>query len=104
MSGFGSNSCEVTTANNSPTTTHRTEAASPNTRKLFCRSAAVLGRPHRSEVLNWKPSNAEAQLTTLMGAAEDGRLRQKSFRVLGEGTTDRWGRPSTAALRQRFST
>ena len=27
-----------------------------------------------------------------MGAAEDGRAPSKSVRVLGEGTSDRWGR------------
>ena len=34
------------------TSARRTEALSPETRELFCRSASVLGRPRRTEALS----------------------------------------------------
>ena len=50
----------------------RTEARTPNTRRLFCRSAVVLGRPRPAE-----------------GPCD----KQKSVRVLGKWTSVRRGDP-----------
>jgi len=65
---------------NPATDSRRTEAVTPNTRKLFSRSAAVLGRPRRT--VPWQIETEQRQLTMLQsgnrdeclkGAAEDGR-------------------------------
>ena len=64
----------------------RTEAPLPETHKLFCRSAAVSGRPHRTEApelteaglcftVNVRTVQCESRKHGMswMGAAEDGR-------------------------------
>src|ERR1044072_322137 len=65
----------------------RTEASSINTQKLFCRSAAVLGRPHRKEPLTCSSASV-CDLT-------------KSVRVFCQDGSVRQGRPRTAALRKK---
>src|ERR1051325_6517722 len=77
----------------------RTEARTPNTRRLFCRSAVVLGRPRRPEPPRPEggPLRLNVRLTGRGGSGRQGRprttaLRQKSLRVLGG-----WGFCSTGA-------
>ena len=48
---------------NPATDSRRTEAVTPNTRKLFSRSAAVLGRPRRT--VPWQIETEQRQLTML---------------------------------------
>ena len=70
--------------------TRRTEVDIASTRRLFCRSAAVLGRPRRIASL----SNSTQPTTLPFGSVRRGRprtaaLRQKSVRVCSRGTSVR---------------
>ena len=84
----------------------RSEAPSPDTRMLFCRSAAVLGRPRQTEVRSPNTRtlfcrSASSSAAPVKQKSTNWKRLRELCRVIGDGASVRWGRPRTAALRRR---